>query len=64
MLKSRDVPVRRKNSASGKTRDPLAPFKLMRKPRDRRDALIFLAMVMPNLLLILFFTYRPLVVNM
>lgn len=64
MLKSRDVPVRRKISASGKTKDPLAPFKLMRKPRDRRDALIFLAMVMPNLLLILFFTYRPLVVNM
>lgn len=38
-------------------------LKQLRAPRDRRDALVFLAMVLPNLLLIIFFTYRPLLMN-
>jgi sn-glycerol 3-phosphate transport system permease protein len=33
-------------------------------PRNRRDALVFLALAMPNLFLIAFFTYRPLIANM
>lgn len=33
-------------------------------PRARRDAWVFLALALPNLLLIAFFTYRPLFVNM
>lgn len=31
--------------------------------RGRKEALVFLAMLAPNLLLILFFTYRPLILN-
>jgi len=33
-------------------------------PRSRRDAWVFLALALPNLLLIAFFTYRPLIANM
>ncbi|WP_306987525.1 carbohydrate ABC transporter permease [Arthrobacter silviterrae] len=33
-------------------------------PRARRDAWVFLALALPNLVLIAFFTYRPLFVNM
>ncbi|WP_192841638.1 carbohydrate ABC transporter permease [Arthrobacter sp. ERGS1:01] len=33
-------------------------------PRARRDAWVFLALALPNLLLIAFFTYRPLIANM
>lgn len=33
-------------------------------PRARRDAWVFLALALPNLALIAFFTYRPLIANM
>ncbi|WP_181034046.1 carbohydrate ABC transporter permease [Arthrobacter sp. GMC3] len=52
------------SAARGTGSLPAPPPKKHHSARVRREAWVFLALALPNLLLIAFFTYRPLLVNM